>query len=58
MSKLWTVREIAKKVGLTYAGVYAWIRQNNLKCKKVGFAVVVRDSDLQKFLTLRQAPSK
>lgn len=47
---LLTLREIAKIKGATPNAVYLWVRMNNIPCKRIGRALLVRSVDAEKYL--------
>ena len=49
--KLYTVREVAKKLKLTEITIRTYIRTGNLKAKRIGKQYLINESDLINFLT-------
>jgi len=49
--KLYTVREVAKKLKLTEITIRTYIRTGNLKAKRIGKQYLINETDLINFLT-------
>lgn len=48
--KLWTVREIAKKLSLTEVTIRTYIKDGKLKAKRIGKQFLIDEADLINFL--------
>jgi excisionase family DNA binding protein len=48
--KLYTVREVAKKLKLTEVTIRTYVRTGNLKAKRVGKQYLINETDLINFL--------
>ena len=48
--KLFSVKEVAKKIGVTERTIRRWISERKLPAYKIGFRVYVAKEDVQKMI--------